>query len=72
MVRITPADVGRRVSIRSRTHGDPPATDTVGVLVEWTDDAVVVQRRDGSLARLNPADLLAGKTLPPAQPRRTD
>ena len=69
VVRITPADAGRRVSIRSRTHSEPPATDTVGLLLEWADDVLVVERRDGTLVRIAAGDLLAGKTIPPAVPR---
>jgi N-acetylglutamate synthase len=69
VVRITPADVGHRVSVRSRTHGHPPATDTVGLLTQWSDGVLVVQRRDGSLAHILETDVLAAKTIPTAPPR---
>ena len=69
VVRITPADVGSRVSIRSRTHSQPPATDTVGLLVGWEGGVVTVERRDGTKVQLHEADLLAGKTIP-APPSR--
>ncbi|MGH3665774.1 MAG: hypothetical protein ACRDU8_06755 [Egibacteraceae bacterium] len=75
MYRITigPDDVGRRVSVRSRTHagpGDPPLSDTLGVLRAWDDDVLRIERRDGTLVDVAAADLVAGKTLPPPPPRR--
>lgn len=71
VVRIDPTHVGRRVSVRARTHADPPATDTVGVLRAWQDDVVTIERRDGSLARIHVSDLLAGRVVPdpPNRPR---
>jgi hypothetical protein len=70
-VRITPADVGRRVSVRQRLDGPGPgATDTVGHLLEWADDQVRIQRKDGSIATISVGDLLAGKVLPDQPPRR--
>jgi N-acetylglutamate synthase len=72
VIRITPADVGRRVSVRSRLvagPGEPSSTDTVGRLVDWTDDVLTIVKRDGSRARVAVADLLAGKTIPEPPPR---
>ncbi|MEX0658884.1 MAG: hypothetical protein WD080_07090 [Egibacteraceae bacterium] len=69
-IRITAADVGRRVSVRARTHSRPPATDTVGVLRAWEDATLVVERRDGTVARLPERDLLAARVVPDAPPRR--
>ena len=71
-ILITPADVGRRVSVRSRTgdpHG-PTMTDAVGELLEWADGRLRIARRDGSVATLAEADLLAGKVLPDVPPTR--
>lgn len=68
-IRITAADVGRRVSVRARTHSHPPATDTVGILRAW-DDTLVVERRDGTLARIPESDVLAARVVPDAPPRR--
>ncbi len=68
VVRITPGDVGRRVSVRSRTQappGQPSTTDAVGTLREWTDTHLLVERRDGTTATVAVGDLLAGKVLPP-------
>ncbi|WP_129840708.1 GNAT family N-acetyltransferase [Streptomyces sp. RFCAC02] len=71
VVRITPADVGKRVSVRSLTGpGEPAAvfTDTVGILTSWADGVVAVTRRDGRTVPLAEADLVAGKVVP-AVPR---
>lgn len=73
MVRITPGDVGRRVSVRSRivaAAGDPSTTDTIGRLLEWDDGQLRLERRDGSVATLNEADLLAGRVIPDTPPTR--
>ncbi|MPZ73340.1 MAG: hypothetical protein GEU74_08935 [Nitriliruptorales bacterium] len=71
VVRITPADVGRRVSLRSRLHGAAPsATDTVGYLRSWVDDELLVERKDGATVRIHAADLIAGKVVPDQPPQR--
>jgi N-acetylglutamate synthase len=73
VVRITPADVGSRVSVRSRLdagEGEPATTDTVGWLRAWDGGELRIERRDGSVATLNAADLLAGKVLPHPPPER--
>ena len=75
MVRISAADVGSRVSVRSRISGDPlgrSTTDIVGRLVSWTGGALVIERRNGTVASLDEADLLAGKVLPEMSPSRKD
>jgi hypothetical protein len=83
-VRITPADVGRRVTVRHR-HDDTTLTDVVGRLLSWTPTgdetgaepgdggaAVLrVQRRDGSVAEIAVADVAAAKVVPEAPPRTT-
>jgi hypothetical protein len=71
VVRITPADVGRRVSVRQRLEDPGPgATDTVGHLLEWRDDVLRIKRKDGSVATVPAGDLLAGKVIPDQPPRR--
>ncbi|MEX3103315.1 GNAT family N-acetyltransferase [Streptomyces sp. ST1020] len=72
-VRITAADVGKRVSVRRIS--DPAVTegkftDTVGVLTSWDDDVVVITRRDGIAVRIPTTSLVAGKVVPPAPARR--
>lgn len=72
-VRITPADVGSRVSVRRRTHaaaGEPSASDIVGRLLAWEGATLVIQRRDGSVAEVVAGDLLAAKVIPEAPPGR--
>ena len=70
VVRITPADVGQRVSIRYRLDATT-LTDVVGRLVSWTSDGVVsVERRDGAVVDVAEAALVAGKVVPDAPARR--
>lgn len=74
-VRITPADVGQRVTIRWR----PPElegsrewmTDVLGILEEADDQFFKVRRgRDGQLIVIPRERALAGKVVPPAPPPR--
>jgi hypothetical protein len=73
-VRITPADVGQRVTIRWR----PPElddskmmTDVLGILEEADDRFFKVRRgRDGQLIVIPRDRALAGKVVPPAPPPR--
>ncbi|WKX12356.2 GNAT family N-acetyltransferase [Streptomyces sp. NL15-2K] len=73
VVRITAADVGKRVSVRRL--GEPGAsqekfTDTVGVLTSWNDGVLLITRRDGETVRIPESTLVAGKVVPPAPARR--
>lgn len=72
-VRVTAADVGKRVSVRSLT-GAPDSegkfTDTVGVLTSWTADVLRLTRRDGRSVTLDRASVVAAKVVPPAPARR--
>ena len=66
-VRISPADVGRRVTVRRRLDAST-ATDVVGHLRSWDggwDGALLVERRDGSVVEVAAADLLAARVVPP-------
>ncbi|MET9098054.1 GNAT family N-acetyltransferase [Streptomyces antibioticus] len=72
-VRITAADVGKRVSVRRLT--DPGVTegkftDTVGVLTSWDDGVLVITRKSGDSVRIDASSLVAGKVVPPAPARR--
>ena len=72
-VRITPADVGKRVSVRRLIEindGHPTFTDTVGVLTSWDEGVVCVTRRTGETVRIAESALVAGKVVPPAPARR--
>ncbi|MFJ1736088.1 GNAT family N-acetyltransferase [Streptomyces sp. NPDC088254] len=72
-VRITAADVGKRVSVRRL--GEPGVTqgkftDTVGVLTSWDDDVLVITRKGGESVRIPASSLVAGKVVPAAPARR--
>ncbi|MFI2430781.1 GNAT family N-acetyltransferase [Streptomyces sp. NPDC018693] len=72
-VRITAADVGKRVSVRRLNKGDVTEgkfTDTVGVLTSWDDRVLVITRKDGEAVRIDESSLVAGKVVPAAPARR--
>jgi len=72
VVRITPADVGRRVSVRHR-YDATTLTDVVGQLLAWTDGVLRVERRDGEVVDIAVDDVVAAKVVPPSpqpHPRR--
>lgn len=67
-VTISPADVGKRVTVRVRTHAPPtePAyTDVVGELLAWEEGTVRIRRRDGSATTVEVDDLVAARVIPP-------
>jgi N-acetylglutamate synthase len=72
-VRLTPADVGQRVVIRWR-RPSPAAgeeiADVLGILEENDAASFTVRTSDGQLVVIPHARALAGKVVPPAQPRR--
>jgi hypothetical protein len=72
-VRITAADVGKRVSVRRwnehATEGEK-FTDTVGVLTSWADGVLLITRRTGESVRIAESSLVAGKVVPAAPARR--
>ncbi|MFF0888597.1 GNAT family N-acetyltransferase [Streptomyces sp. NPDC003456] len=72
-VRITPADVGKRVSVRSLIEHPVPVekfTDTVGVLTSWDNGVLLITRRGGERVRIAESALVAGKVVPAAPARR--
>jgi N-acetylglutamate synthase len=72
-VRLTRADVGKRVSIRRVTGaGDDSGkfTDTVGVLTSWDDDVMLITRKSGERVEIPVSSLVAGKVVPEAPVRR--
>ncbi|MFF7855536.1 GNAT family N-acetyltransferase [Streptomyces sp. NPDC007904] len=72
-VRITAADVGKRVSVRSLRDGGPPGerfTDTVGVLTSWDNGVLRITRRNGESVAIPESVLVAGKVVPSAPARR--
>ncbi|WDF41046.1 GNAT family N-acetyltransferase [Streptomyces sp. T12] len=72
-VRITAADVGKRVSVRRlndlAAEGEK-FTDTVGVLASWDDDVLRITKKSGETVRIPEASLVAGKVVPAAPARR--
>lgn len=71
--RVTPADVGERVTIRrlvTDEGGREVPSDVLGHLLAFDDDHLEVERRDGTRVRIDPATVIASKVIPPAPPRR--
>ncbi|MFI0539981.1 GNAT family N-acetyltransferase [Streptomyces sp. RP5T] len=72
VVRISAADVGKRVSVRCLDETGVTGekfTDTVGVLTSWDNGVLMITRRDGESVRIAEAALVAGKVVP-AEPAR--
>ncbi|MFD7429894.1 GNAT family N-acetyltransferase [Streptomyces sp. NPDC059818] len=72
-IRITPADVGKRVSVRRLLQEGPQGpkfTDTVGVLTSWDTGVLSVTPKSGDCVRIVESSLVAGKVVPSAPPRR--
>lgn len=65
---ISPDDVGARVSVRHRLS-DNRMTDAVGELLRWSDGALAVRRRDGTVTEIAEEALVAGKRVPPPPAR---
>lgn len=63
-LRVGPADVGRRVSLRRRLPDDA-AGDVVGVLEAWDDDGLRVRRRSGQVVAIDVPDLIGGLVVAP-------
>jgi len=70
VVRVTPADVGQRVTIRWRPpelDGSQLMTDVLGILEEADDEFFKVRRgRDGQLIVIPRERAVAGKVVGPA------
>ncbi|MGW5778670.1 GNAT family N-acetyltransferase [Streptomyces sp. NPDC003863] len=72
-VRITSADVGKRVSVRYVTDSAEPGekfTDAVGVLTSWDAGVLLITRKSGETVRIAESSLAAGKIVPAAPARR--
>ncbi|PDP86909.1 hypothetical protein CQJ94_14980 [Glycomyces fuscus] len=67
--RISPADIGRRVSVRIRLP-EGGFTDIVGVVESWDDGVLTVRRRDGSAVEVAESAIAASRVVPPVPPRR--
>ncbi|MFZ4302051.1 GNAT family N-acetyltransferase [Streptomyces cinereoruber] len=72
-IRVTSADVGKRVSVRYVTGSGEAGgmfTDAVGVLTSWDDRVLLITRRTGEAVRIAESSLVAGKVVPAAPARR--
>lgn len=72
-VRITPADVGKRVSVRHRTDSGGTGakfTDALGVLTSWDSGVLSITRKSGETVHIVESSLVAGKVVPAAPARR--
>ncbi|MGM7442493.1 GNAT family N-acetyltransferase [Streptomyces tunisiensis] len=72
-VRITAADVGKRVSVRSLIEHGPSGekfSDAVGVLTSWDNGVLRITRKSGESVRVAESALVAGKVVPAAPARR--
>jgi len=72
-VRLTPADVGKRVVIRWRRPGPGDSeqiADVLGILEDVGGESYAVRTHDGSLVVIPVKRALAGKVVPPAAVRR--
>lgn len=68
--RVTPEDVGQRVSVRHRLAGDGPSvTDVVGRLLVHDGEVLLIIDRHGELHVVDDDSVLASRVLPP-HPRR--
>jgi ribosomal protein S18 acetylase RimI-like enzyme len=72
-VRISAADVGKRVSVRRLTGIGAPGekfTDTVGVLTSWDAGVLSITRGTGEIVAVGESSLVAGKVVPSPPARR--
>ncbi len=68
--RVTPDDVGRRVSVRRVLDRDSRAVgDLLGTLLSYDGGVLVVDGRDGPV-RVDDRDVLASRVVPPPPPPR--
>ena len=71
-VRLTRADVGKRVVIRWRPGpaDSKPMTDVLGILEQADAGSFTVRTRDGKLVVIPAGHAVAGKVVPPRPARR--
>lgn len=70
--RLSPADIGSRVSVRhlaDATDADPRPSDVVGRLIGHDGEVLLIVDRHGQLHVVPTTDILASRTVPP-HPRR--
>ncbi|MFC4532506.1 hypothetical protein [Sphaerisporangium dianthi] len=60
-IAISPADVGRRVTVRRA--GTDGFRDAVGVLESWQDGLLHVRKRDGTLVGIREETVVAARVV---------
>jgi N-acetylglutamate synthase len=63
--RLTPADIGARVTVRRRV-ADHALSDVVGDLESWDADVLAIRRRGGDLVLVAAADVVTAKVVGPS------
>jgi hypothetical protein len=70
VIRISPADIGQRVTVRHRIFDEPEhLTDLLGYLRRWSDGVLVVEHESGEHREVREADVVAAKVIPPKSAR---
>ena len=64
-----PGDVGVRVSLR-RTLPEGGYGDVLGVVLEWDESVVRIEKRDGTVVVVPAETVVAAKRIPPPPARR--
>lgn len=67
--RISPEDVGKRVTVRIRLP-EGNFTDIVGVVESWERGTLTLRRRDDSLAEVAEDSIAASRIVPQTPPKR--
>ena len=68
-MNVGPGDHGVRISLRRRLP-EGGYGDVLGELLSWNEAVVRVQKRDGTVVEVPPADVVAAKRVPPPPERR--
>ena len=66
---VGPGDVGVRVSLRRRLP-EGGYGDVLGVVLDWDDASVTVEKRDGTVVVIPAGTVVAAKRVPPPPARR--
>jgi hypothetical protein len=66
---VGPGDAGVRVSLR-RVLPEGGLGDVLGVVLSWDEALVRVEKSDGTVVEVAPADVVAAKRIPPPPVRR--
>jgi hypothetical protein len=67
---VGPGDVGVRVSLR-RVLPEGGYGDVLGVVVEWDEAVVRIEKRDGTVVVVPADTVVAAKRVPPPPTRRS-